>query len=256
MSKMNEIMFSKSTLSKDISAIALLTQEEERALLVKAQKGDINAKKKLVESNLRFVIKIAKSFEGLGLAMDELVAEGALGLGQAVDKFNLENKNKFITYAVWWIRSYMEKAIRETGKLVRFPDNKYSEMKDDKWNFASLDSLVSGEDGEAVNFDSFVEDKKNISPIDNYEIKELMTALHKELAKLDVRERNILTLYFGLDNTESMSYKEIAKWYGLTKEGIRQIALRAIDKLRTGLQEKEYTNLSADYADRYWDIAA
>lgn len=125
---------------KQIEKFALLTAEEEKTLITKAYCGDENAKRKLVEANLRFVVKIAHRYKSF-MDLEDLIIEGTMGLMHAVEKIDPANNNKVITYAANWITAYIQKAIRETSKCIKFPGNKFNEMKKSKWNIASLDKI-------------------------------------------------------------------------------------------------------------------
>ena len=140
---------------KEIESIPLLTAVEEKALATKAFSGDKIAQNKLVKSNLRFVVKIAKSYKGY--EVEDLINEGNIGLMKAAEKFNPECGTKFITYAVWWIKAYIQKSIRETATGIKFPSSKYKEMNNPKWKFSSLNKEVKFDNlrGTISHFSSF-----------------------------------------------------------------------------------------------------
>ena len=151
---------------REIEKISLLTVEEEKALATKASSGDKLAKNKLVEANLRFVVKIANEYLGY-MDIEDLINEGNLGLMHAAEKFNPSTGNKFITYAVWWIRAYIQKAIRETSTGIKFPSHKFDEMKKSKWKLASLDKAV-GNDEEKATLADFIVDERIMNPEESF----------------------------------------------------------------------------------------
>lgn len=218
----------------EIEKIPLLTLEQEKEIAAKAFNGDKAAQKKLVEHNLRFVVKIANQYKDY-MDMDDLVNEGNMGLMHAAEKYNPDNGNKFSTYAVWWIKAYIQKAIRETSTGVKFPATKYQDMKLAKWNFASLDKTISGTDGEESTFGSFIKDDRFKSPEDEYWEKEAINNLNDGIQFLRPLEQTVLIKRFGLDGEEPMSLSEIGSFMGFSKERIRQIEKKAIVQLRKNI---------------------
>ena len=254
---------------REINRIPLLTHEEETELAVKAKNGDKAAREKLINSNLRFVVSVAKKFRGQGLPLLDLINEGNIGLITAIDKFEPDKGYHFISYAVWWIRQSILKAIPEKSRAVRLPLNRSNELMqilkakkalmhemetaepsvedisretglDAKLisdllavsgEMMSFDSLVKkGEDGSST-YGDFLEDE-SAGPETRMMDKALKEEVRSLLDVLSDKERDIIIKRNGLDGNEAMSLKEIGEGYSLTKERIRQIEKRALMKLR------------------------
>lgn len=261
---------------REINRIPLISHDEEYELAVKAKSGDRKAREKLLNANLRFVVSIAKKFRGQGLPLSDLINEGNIGLITALDKFEPEKGYHFISYAVWWIRQSIMKALSEKGRAVRLPLNRTNElmqiqkaqkaiMHDKETSDPSVDDIaeMTGLDKalinnllsvshEMVSFDSpikkgeesdttfgdFIEDDAD-GPENQVVDSSLKSDVRALLTVLSDKERDIITRRFGLDGEEPMSLKEIGDVYGLTKERIRQIEKRALERLRAVSQEKD-----------------
>ena len=255
---------------KEINRIPMISHEEENELALKAKAGDKRAREKLINSNLRFVVTVAKKYQGQGLPLEDLINEGNLGLLTALEKFEPEKGYHFISYAVWWIRQSILKAVCEKSRAVRLPLNRANELfqiqkiqktliHESGSSDVSVDDIAaeSGLDPdlvrdllavsrEMVSFDAPVASKGEISDskvgdfIEDDKMgpeEEVMQASLKEdvetlLSTLTEKERDIIILRFGLHDTKPMSLKEIGDLYGLTKERIRQIEKRAIEKMK------------------------
>ncbi|NLZ67709.1 MAG: RNA polymerase sigma factor RpoD/SigA [Spirochaetales bacterium] len=264
-----------STYLKEINRIPLLTNEREYELSVKAKAGDKKARELLITSNLRFVVNVAKKFQGQGLAIEDLIDEGNIGLMIALDKFDPEKGYHFISYAVWWIRQAIMKAICDKGRSVRLPLNRSNELfqiqKAQKYLLkangeeASLEELAkeTGLDSELIgdllnisrdmiSFDApiassddsadslvgdFIQDD-GFGPEELTIQKCLREDIDKVLSTLSEKEKDIITLRFGLNNKAPMSLKEIGEVYNLTKERIRQIEKRALERLQQPQRSK------------------
>lgn len=255
---------------KEINRVPLIDHDEEYALAVRAQKGDEKARERLISSNLRFVVAVAKKYQGQGLPLEDLIDEGNIGLLIALDKFEPDKGYHFISYAVWWIRQSIMKAICEKSRAVRLPLNRANELFqiqkaqknlmhssasgevsiEEIAKEAGLDSTLVGEllaiSRETVSFDApvangsdpsssrlgdFIEDD-GFGPEELAMQKCLKEDIDKVLATLSDKERDIITLRFGLNDTAPMSLKEIGELYNLTKERIRQIEKRALERLK------------------------
>jgi len=259
---------------KDIKNIPLLTAEEELDLARKIKKGSKPARAKMIRSNLRLVINIAKRYSYLGVPMMDLIEEGNLGLMKAVEKYNPKRGYRFSTYAAWWIRQYITRAIANQGKTIRVPVymvesamrfKKLSEqlqlemkrkptigeiakkMRLSLKRVRQLDKMAAkisslnapiGEEGTAE-FMDLIEDE-NISTAAD----ELIDFLKKEkvgelLKQMSPRERKILTLRFGLKDGVTHTLGYTAKRFSITRERVRQIEFAAMKKLRAYLKQQE-----------------
>ena len=255
-----------------IANIPMLSREEERALLIKAKQGDIEARNKIVMANQRFVIKIAKQYSNRGIPFEDLISEGNIGLIHAVEKFDLSKDCHFLTYAVWWIRQSILQAIAEQSRIVRLPLNQIgslnkinktsSKFEQENERMPSPEEIASLMDipkekiadtmrvsGRHVSIDApFVEGEDNSlldvlqnddSPVaDNGLILEsLSNEIQRTLSTLADREREVVCRFFGLGCSE-MTLEEIAEEFGLTRERVRQIKEKAIRRLRQSSRSK------------------
>lgn len=214
---------------QEIDKIPLLTLEEEKTLATKAFGGDKDAQNKLVNANLRFVVKIANSFHIQD--KEDLINEGCLGLIKAAEKFNPEYNVKFISYAVFWIKTYMQRAIREKFTAVKFPATKYAEMKKEEWQFVSLDKTIQ-KDGKEVSVVSLIEDTKMNTPEENFCKNKEYSDLRNAVNSLKEKEKSVIIKRFGLDGKAPMSLSEIGAEMGYTKERIRQIEVQGLSSLK------------------------
>ncbi|MDY2843183.1 MAG: RNA polymerase sigma factor RpoD/SigA [Treponema sp.] len=253
----------------DIKNIPLLTQDEEKKLAEEAVKGSLEAKNKLVKSNLRFVITIAKSYQGRGLELSDLISEGNLGLMTAVDHFDVSKGYRFISYAVWWIRQSIQKALCDKSRAIRLPMNKVSELaqvqkakaivgsdkaeaqqisemaailsmseekvrdmlKLDK-DIISLDAPIDNDAKDSDSFGAGFKDEINAGP----EERAIESAMKSDVASavntLKPTAQKVLRMRYGLNGLKPMSLSEVGAVVGLTKERIRQIEKGAIQTLQ------------------------
>ena len=261
---------------KDIKKIPLLTPDEEVSLAIKIKRGDKKARAKMIQSNLRLVINIAKRYSNLGVSMMDLIEEGNMGLMKAVEKFNHRKGYRFSTYGAWWIRQYISRAIANQGKTVRMPvyiiellmrfkkvtehlTNSYKRkprsseiakrMKIPIKRVKQLNKMVSGisslnapiGDEGTTEFLDLIEDENMTSAVDelsNFLTQERIKGL---LAKMSTREQKILTLRFGLKDGIPHTLRDTAKNFGITRERVRQIESAAMKKMKEfiDVQEKE-----------------
>lgn len=253
---------------KDINRIPLLTKDEEFSLAKRVVEGDEFARKRMIESNLRFVVNVAKKYQNQGMPLIDLINEGNIGLMTALEKFDPDKGYHFISYAVWWIRQSIMKAINEKSRAVRLPLNRTNELLQIQKAQRSLMSDNSTEDptaediGSLTGFDAahvnnllsisrelvsldapvfndtgssigdFIEDGSQ-SPEDSLMDVALKEDINTVLSTLSDKEREIIELRFGLEGKIPMSLKEIGEIYNLTKERIRQIEKKALERLRS-----------------------
>ena len=252
---------------KEIGQIPLLTAEEEVELAKRVAEGDQYAKNKLTEANLRLVVSIAKKYSGRGLHILDLIQEGNTGLIRAVDKFDWTKGNKFSTYATWWIRQAITRAIADQARTIRVPVHmvevinkatrcnrklvqelgreptveeiaaelnlpveKIIEANRTAADTLSLDTPVGDEEDTSIG--SFVEDDRTPGPADATSNTLLAEALKEILDTLTEREADVLRMRFGMFDGRTHTLEEVGQIFGVTRERIRQIENKAIRKLR------------------------
>ena len=248
---------------KSIKKYVPLTKETEHELFQAAQAGDTLAYEQLMNANLRFVVSVAKRYQNQGLTLEELIAEGNLGLVKAYHKFDTTKDVKFITYAVWWIRQSIINAIHENSKLIRLPLNKITNVtKISKAREALLQDLEREPTDEEL--EDYLEDGIALKDaIFNYTVialdephtddeQDLTTVIPAELSSEEIernielfqdelelvlqeftpRERDILYMYFGINEVRPYTLREIGIDIGLTRERVRQIKEKVIEKLQ------------------------
>ncbi len=249
----------------DISKEPLLTAEEEVELATKAQNGDQKAAERLIISNLRFVVSVAKQYQNQGLTLNDLINEGNVGLIKAVKRFDATKGFKFISYAVWWIRQSILQALAENSRIIRLPLNRVGIVTKVGKTFTILEQEFQREPSPEeiaeildINVDEIKEtirlNQKKVSldapiseessyietfsnedslPPDKELIKE---SLHKEIETaiqtLGMREQEVLKLYFGIDCDQPHTLEEIGDKFNLTRERVRQIKEKALRRLR------------------------
>ena len=264
---------------REIGKVPLLTQEEEVSLAKRKEKGDAEAERKLIEANLRLVVSIAKKFTGKSLTLLDLIQEGNIGLFRAVEKFEYRKGYKFSTYATWWIRQAITRALADQSRTIRIPVhmvetiNKFQQVERqliqdlgreplpeeiaaemgeevDKvrqiikisQETVSLGAPV-GDDDEDSTLEEFIEDVKNVTP-DRAAALELLRDYVKEITlNLTPREQKILEMRFGLEDGVTHTLEEVGKEFDVTRERIRQIEAKALDKLK----QMEGINRLRDY---------
>ena len=252
---------------KEIGQVKLLSAEEEVELAKRVAEGDQDAKNKLTEANLRLVVSIAKKYSGRGLHILDLIQEGNTGLIRAVDKFDWTKGNKFSTYATWWIRQAITRAIADQARTIRVPVHmvevinkatrcnrklvqelgreptveeiakelglpveKIIEANRTAADTLSLDTPVGDEEDTSIG--SFVEDERTPGPADATSNAMLAEALKEILDTLTEREADVLKMRFGMYDGRTHTLEEVGQIFGVTRERIRQIENKAIRKLR------------------------
>ena len=253
---------------KDIGGVPLLSYEEEVELAKRIGLGDEEAKQKLSEANLRLVVSIAKRYMGRGMALSDLIQEGNIGLMRAVDKYDYRRGFKFSTYATWWIRQAITRAIADQSRTIRIPvhmvdtinrlNKSAKELQQQKNREATMDELaeymmmpvekiceilrfsqepvslespVGGEDEQILS--DFIRDEHGIMPSDAAVKCLLKEQLEEVLDTLSKREAEVLKLRYGMENGHEMTLEEIGREVDVTRERIRQIESKALRKLRS-----------------------
>jgi RNA polymerase sigma factor, sigma-70 family len=258
---------------KEIGTVPLLTAEEEYALAMKKQEGDEYAKQRLIEANLRLVVSIAKRYTGRGMSFLDLVQEGNLGLIKGVEKFDPEKGFKLSTYATWWIRQSVTRALADQARTIRVPvhmvetinkmskmqrkltlelgyepsvkelaehldmtEEKVQEIMQIAREPASLETPIGEEDDS--NLGDFVADANVLSPEGNVESVMLREHIDSLLDDLKERERQVIVLRFGLEDGHPRTLEEVGREFNVTRERIRQIEAKALRKLRNPVRSK------------------
>jgi len=245
---------------KEIRKIKLITQTEELELAKKIKEGDVSAIDKLVSANLKFVVTIAKDYQGKGLPLSDLINEGNFGLIKAASRFDHTKGFRFISYAVWWVKQSIIQSLNENARIVRLPANVinkisvltkeinkfesenerkpvYGELVDKNNEILELIPNISSMSlNEVINEegDEFIDMLESDEVEDRVVIdKKIKSEIYNVLSNLDIREKEIVEAYFGINTEcEPMTLEAIGEKFSLTKERIRQIKEKAIRKLR------------------------
>ncbi|QSR88198.1 sigma-70 family RNA polymerase sigma factor [Methylacidiphilum caldifontis] len=260
---------------REISQIPLLTKEKEVELAKRIQQGDQEARRQMIQANLRLVVKIAHDYANSGLPLPDLISEGNIGLMKAVDRFDPSKGGKLSTYAAWWIKQSIKRALANQSKTIRLPvhlvdkiakmrrvamqlseilgrdptdeelaeelgmsTTKVAELRTIAIRPASLDATV-GEEEDGTSLGELVKDESATSPDQSVLDQNLKNTIMELLPKLDERERKILSLRFGLEGNEQMTLEEIGKEFHVTRERIRQLQNIALRKIRKELEKQE-----------------
>lgn len=259
---------------KEIGSIPLLTQEQEQDLAKRKSEGDAEAGKKLVEANLRLVVSIAKRYTGRGMSFLDLVQEGNIGLMKAVEKFDYTKGYRLSTYATWWVKQSVTRALADQSRTIRLPvhmveavnrirkaqralavklgrepsneeigkevgmsEKRVTELMQSSGDTVSLETPVGDEDGS--NLGDFVADDSNASTEEKAESVFLREEIEQMLQELNPREREVIILRFGLESGHPLTLEEVGKRFKVTRERIRQIETAALRKLRNPSRSKK-----------------
>jgi len=263
---------------REIRNVQPLSRTEEVALFERARAGDEEARQQLIRANLRFVVRVARDYKDYGLTLAELISEGNMGLLEAVKRFDETRGFKFITYAVWWIRQAILRALAEQGKIARPPMSQLNDrhkvekeaglLAHELGRQPTFDELTSSLDLSAertrnamaaaqqdLSFDApvyqgegapllslFVSPEEGMDEV--LEREQMKNTLADCLKALDEREYQIVRDYFGLEDLEPMTLEEIGEAMGVTRERVRQLRNRALEKLRTHYRQRlvEFSN--------------
>ncbi|KKW42005.1 MAG: RNA polymerase sigma factor [Candidatus Magasanikbacteria bacterium GW2011_GWA2_56_11] len=254
---------------REIGKVPLLTMEEEIALAKRKERGDKDAERRMIEANLRLVVSIAKKFVGKSLSLLDLIQEGNIGLFRAVKKFDYRKGYKFSTYATWWIRQAITRALADHSRTIRIPvhmvetinrlqqverrllqdlgrdptpEEIAAEMGEEvdkvkhiikiSQDTVSLETSVGDDEDEDSSLSDFIEDVKNISPSQAAGVELLKGYIQDAIEGLSPRERKILEMRFGLVDGVTHTLEEVGKEFGVTRERIRQIEAKALDKIK------------------------
>ncbi len=252
----------------DISKIQPLTREAENKLAIEAKKGNKEAINKLVQSNLKFVVKVAARYQNRGLTFSELISEGNMGLIKAIEKFEPEQHNKLISYAVWWIKQRILFALAEKTHLIRMPlgkaniagkiksakDKIFSETGEsatieeiskltqlkkkaiDKMSKQNIDTISIDDESytrkyDKITLNEFLKDPEISDPKKIYYRKKVKDSIDRSIKNLPSREARIVKEYFGLEGNKSKNFAQIGEDLGLSRERVRQIQKKALEKI-------------------------
>jgi RNA polymerase primary sigma factor len=261
---------------REVGQVKLLTPAEEIALAARIKKGDKRAREHMIKANLRLVVKIARDYEGIGLPLLDLISEGNIGLMKAVERFDPAKGGKLSTYASWWIKQSIKRALANQSKTIRLPVHlvdKISKMRRTALKLqeefgreptdeelaeemqttparvaamrmasirpTSLDAPIGDDDSNS--YSEIVQDENAIDPYENLEDKTVNGMLEEMVTKLDSREATILRFRFGLDGGNERTLEDVGEKFGVTRERVRQIQNIALRKLRKMIEKFERT---------------
>jgi RNA polymerase primary sigma factor len=270
---------------RQIIQIPLLTPEQEIKLAHQIRRGDQRARTEMLSANLRLVVKIARDYVNLGLPLLDLISEGNIGLMKAVERFDPTKGSKLSTYASWWIRQSIKRALANQTKTIRLPIHlvekigkirrvssqmmeelgreptdeelaeeiglplsKISALKCPALRPASLDEPI--QDGESFRYGDIVSDEESENPFETLRDKDLFEEIEGMLEVLDHRERIIINMRFGLDGQDPKTLEEIGEDLGVTRERIRQLQNNALARLRGALRRREDSRFDTAAAQR------
>lgn len=259
---------------REIAKTPLLTPEEEVKLARRIKRGDKEARSHMIRANLRLVVKIAQDYSGYGLPLNDLISEGNIGLMKAVERFDPKKGGKLSTYAAWWIKQSIKRALANQSKTIRLPVHmvdkiakmrriatiltevlgreptdeeiadeiglprrKLAMLKQASQRPTSLDAPVN--EGEGTEYGEIIGDDRAVSPFQMLSDKNMQHQLDGLLEVLDSRERRIIDERFGLNGKKPMTLEDVGRQFGVTRERIRQLQNSALEKMRRALHRKE-----------------
>ena len=265
---------------QEISKTPLLTIEEEIALARRIRRGDKAARDHMISANLRLVVKIAMDYKDFGLPLLDLISEGNIGLVKAVERFDPRKGGKLSTYAAWWIKQSIKRALANQSKTIRLPvhlvdkiskmrriamilteqlgreptdeelaielqipTSKVAHLKSVSVRPASLDAPM-GQDGDSATFGEIVGDESALSPYEDLRENNLSNDLSEMVNSLDAREAEIIKLRFGLEGRDELTLEEVGKKFRVTRERIRQLEYLALSKMRKAMTKNETVRTS------------
>jgi len=274
---------------QEIGKTALLTIAEEVSLAKRIRRGDKSARDHMIRANLRLVVKIAMDYKDFGLPLLDLISEGNIGLVKAVERFDPRKGGKLSTYAAWWIKQSIKRALANQSKTIRLPvhlvdkiskmrktamrlsenlgrdptdeelaielqipTSKVAHLKSVSVRPASLDAPI-GEDGDSSTFGEIVGDDNATSPFENLREKNLSQDLKAMVDSLEKREAEIIRLRFGLDGRDELTLEQVGKRFNVTRERIRQLEYIALSKMRKAMahNEAQHTADEVEQEDRH-----
>jgi len=272
----------------EISKYKAYPREEEHELAIKANNGDKAALDKLIQANLKFVVKIATRYQNRGLSLSELISEGNIGLIKAIEKFDPSKDIKLISYAIWWIKQRIMQAVSEKSSMIRVPlgkssqanklkavsdrifattghspsDSELSEIMemDEKMidqlrsnlkDTVSIDDLASSSGNQEMNLSENLEDKEALNPQSLYYRERQQQKLNNAINHLESREAKIIRNYYGINtHQQARNFAQIAEEMGLSRERVRQIQKEALKKIMSDMQPEEEKLVDA-FIDKY-----
>src|SRR6476660_9259104 len=271
---MNESDFGLKRYLQEIGQFSLLTPQQEVELAKKIKKGDAAARERMINANLRLVVTIARDYANIGLPLLDLISEGNIGLTKAVERFDPTKGAKLSTYAMWWIKQSIKRALANQSKTIRLPvhladkvakvrrvslqmsdelgreptddelgqeigidSDKITRLKSVGIRPASLDAPIT--DNDSTEFSEVIGDDEAQTPFELLRDKNMLGEVEGLLEVLDPRERKIISQRFGLDGGKPRTLEDVSKDFGITRERIRQLQNIALAKLRRALMKKE-----------------
>lgn len=261
---------------QEINQFEMLSQKDELNYAKLAEKGDKTAQDILIKANLRLVCSLAKHYEGCGLSYQDLIQEGNIGLLKAIKKYDYRKGFRFSTYAAWWIKQCLSRAVADYGRTIRIPSHIVEDINKTRtqirnltlklnheptveeisqelklpkekikelllymnFDLISLDSPIKDNNEDETSIGSYIEDKKFINPEKIYLQKDDYEVINKIISTLSNREADIIKKRFGLIGNKALTLEEIGQEYNLTKERIRQIETKALRKMRSPVRAK------------------